>query len=71
MNYRETQHPLLDSLRAEFNLKDDAALARFLGTTAPEISKIRNRKLNVSGDRVLQVYDATGWDIPKIRSLLA
>lgn len=70
MNYNEKPHPLLDALRAEFNLKNDAALARFLEVQPPVVSKIRTGRLPVSADRILQVYDATGWSIEKIRGLI-
>lgn len=69
MNYNENPHPLFDALRAEFNLKDDAALARFLEIPAPVVSKIRNRKQTFTADRLLQVYDATGWTVERIRGL--
>lgn len=61
---------LLNAIKETFNLKNDAALARFLDVSAPVISKIRHGYNNIGGDGVLNVYDKTGWSIEKIRALL-
>ena len=61
---------LIDALRSEFNLKSDAALADLIGWDRPVISKIRRKYSPVSPDRILQIHDATGWSIEKIRSLV-
>lgn len=63
------KHALLDQLMDEFNLKNDAALARFLDVPPPVISKLRNGFLPVTAERILQVYDKAGWSIEKIRKL--
>lgn len=63
-------HPLLDAIIKEFNLKHDAALAKFLKIAPSMISKIRHRTLSVTGDTILRVYDRTGWSIEKIREKL-
>lgn len=64
-------HALLDQLMDEFNLKNDAALARFLGLQPPVISKLRNGFQPITAERILQIYDKTGWPIEKIRGLAA
>lgn len=62
---------LLDTIMAEFNLKNDAALAQFLDVGAPAISKIRHGYNGIGGNGILNVYDKTGWSIETIRELLA
>jgi hypothetical protein len=52
-------------------LKNDAALARFLELQPPVISKIRNSKLSVSAETILRVHDKTSYSIDKIRVLIA
>lgn len=63
-------HILFDTIIKEFDLKNDAALAKFLDVSAPVISKIRSNKLNIGGDYILRVYDKTGWHIDDIRDML-
>jgi hypothetical protein len=66
----KTTHTLLDSITREFNLKNDAALARFLKIAPSMVCKLRHRTLSVTGDTILIVYDRTGWSIEKIRGKL-
>lgn len=61
---------LLDTLIKEFGLKNDAALAKFLDVPPSALSKWRNGFQGVSAERILHIYDKTGWSIEKIRRLL-
>lgn len=61
-------HPLFDAIKQEFNLPTDGALADFLRTHRPSISKIRGGAMGVSGDMILTIYDRTGWSIERIRA---
>ena len=63
-------HPLLDAIIKEFNLKNDADLARFMKVAPSMVSKLRHRTLSITGDTILRVYDTTGWSIEKIREKL-
>jgi hypothetical protein len=63
-------HALLDFLIKEYGLKNDAALSRALGISAPMISKIRSRKMAVSGDLKIAIYKKTGLSIEDIESFL-
>lgn len=63
-------HRLLDTIIAEFDLKNDAALAKFLDISPPSVSKIRSGYNKLGGDGILNVYDKTGWTIEKIRDLI-
>lgn len=63
-------HRLLDAIKAEFQLINDAALVKFLGSRPPTISKIRAGKLPVTPDFILLVHDMTDWEIKRIKSFL-
>ena len=63
-------HKLLDALKVGFDLKNDAALAKFLGSRPPTISKIRAGKLPITLDFILLVHDVTYWEIKRIKSFL-
>lgn len=63
-------HKLFDTLKSELELKNDAALARALQWQANVLSKIRAGQLPVSPERILQIHDATGWEIKRIKGLL-
>lgn len=65
-----SQHPLLDALISEMQLKNDAGVATFLNLAPPHVSRLRHRKLLINGDIILRIYDKTGWSIEKIRSYL-
>jgi len=69
-NRQQQDCPLLNQIKKEFNIPTDAHLARFLQVTAPSISKQRYGVNPVTSDFILKVYDATGWSIEKIRSLI-
>jgi len=62
-------HKLLDTLKAEFNLKTDSALSWMLCLPPSSLSKIRSG-MPVSAERILQIHDATGWEIKRIKGLL-
>jgi hypothetical protein len=58
---------LLDHLRREYNLKTDAALAKFLYTSPPTISRLRTDKRGLGAVLTLIIYDRTGLPISTIR----
>ena len=63
-----TKHKLFDTLIDEFQLKNDAGLARFLGMTPAPIYDTRQYDEALSAGMILRIYDKTGWSIEKIRS---
>ena len=63
-------HKLLDAIKVGFDLKNDAALVKFLGTRPPTISKIRAGKVSISPEFILLVHDMTNWEIKRIKSFL-
>ena len=76
MKKPRTKHKLFDTIIAEFQLKNDTELARFLGITPAPINVGRSYgETNHSGDMlsagmILRIYDKTGWSIEKIRGYL-
>jgi DNA-binding transcriptional regulator YdaS (Cro superfamily) len=62
-------HKLLDTLKAKFNLKTDAELSWMLCVPPSSLSKMRSG-MPVSAERILQIHDATGWEIKRIKGLL-
>ena len=63
-------HPLLDKIKQDFELKNDAALVAFLDANPPQISRIRTGTLGVSGDLKIVIHKKTGWPITRIESLI-
>ncbi len=61
---------LLDYLLRAMGWKNDAALARHLELSPPQVSKIRNGHLGVSGDVKIAVHEKTGMPIADIQALL-
>ncbi len=63
-------HALLDFLIKEYGLKNDAALSKALGIKPPTLSKIRSRRMGVSGDMKILIYKKTGLSIEDIEEFL-
>lgn len=61
---------LLETIKAEMNLKNDAALARLLKFNPSVISKLRHNTLPVTPLILLRVVEATGWTTKKARAAL-
>jgi len=69
------QHPynpdyLLESLLKKLNLKNDAALSRALEVSPPVISKIRHRRLPVTGSLLIRMHEVTALSIKELQALL-
>lgn len=62
-------HKLLDTMIAELELKNDAALCKLLELDKGQISKLRNGKLAVNATHILYIHDVTGWEIKRIKQL--
>jgi hypothetical protein len=61
---------LLDVLRANLSLKNDAALARVLEVNPLVISKIRRRHLPVGGALLIRIHEVTALNISDLRFLM-
>ena len=64
------EHPLLDFLKREYELKSDRALCDALGVTPPVISRIRARKCKVSAELIIVIHKKTGMSIEDIENLI-
>jgi plasmid maintenance system antidote protein VapI len=64
------EHPLLDFLKREYELKSDRALCDALGVTPPVISRIRARKCGVSAEIMIVIHKKTGMSIEDIEDLM-
>lgn len=61
---------LLDAVREELELGNDAALARKLELQAPLLSKIRNGNLPVSAGLLIRMHEVSGIAIEELRGLM-
>lgn len=61
---------LLDVLRENLRVKNDAALARMLEVAAPVISKIRHRRLPIGGALLIRMHEVAGLSITDLRFLM-
>lgn len=63
-------HPLLDFLKKEYKLKNDAALAKALGIKPPTISKLRADRQKMSAEMKIIIHKKTGMSIEDIEAFL-
>jgi plasmid maintenance system antidote protein VapI len=63
-------HPLLDFLKKEYKLKNDAALAKALGIKPPTISKLRANRQTMSAEMKIIIHKKTGMSIEDIEHFL-
>ncbi len=61
---------LLEALIERMNLKNDAALSRALAVSPPVISKIRHRRLPVTGSLLIRMHEVTDLSIQELRHLM-
>lgn len=61
---------LMDAVTEKNKLKNDAALARFLGVAHPVISKVRHNRLPVGATMILKCHEIGGIAIPAIRAFV-
>jgi plasmid maintenance system antidote protein VapI len=60
----------IDTLVSHLNLKNDAALSRFMDVAPPVLSKIRHGRLSVTATMLIKAHDATGLSINQLRDIL-
>lgn len=65
----QTQDPngLLDALIGKHQLKNDAALARFMQIAPPVVSKLRGYKMAVGDSFVLRCVETAGLTLAEVR----
>ena len=61
---------LLDALLDRLKLKNDAVLARALGTSLPVLSKIRHRQLPIGPAMLLRMHEKSGLSVQALRQLM-
>ena len=61
---------LLEALIERLKLKNDAALSRALAVSPPVISKIRHRRLPVTGSLLIRMHEVTDLSIQELRQLM-
>lgn len=65
-----TAGKLFTFLILKYKIRNDAALAVFLGSTHPIICKIRKGKYKVSETMILDIHEKTDMPVPEIRALI-
>jgi plasmid maintenance system antidote protein VapI len=60
---------LLDKIIREFNLRNDAALARMLDIAPPVISKLRHGRTELSAAIVVRIHEATELPVSTIKKI--
>ena len=61
---------LLNSIMDSMHLSEDAELAKRLRMDRRLLSKIRERRLQISGSMLMQMQEATGITIAELRRIL-
>lgn len=65
-------HPekLIDSLIVRLGVRSSSGLARVVGLSPSVISKVRHKRLAVSGEILLKLHDATDIPIRELRRMM-
>lgn len=70
MEKPRNQHKLLDTLIEELPARNDAHIAKKVGWPQGFVSKLRHGHVGMTANRILELHDATGWEISRIKALL-
>lgn len=70
-NYDTKAGALFDSLRRQYSLHSDAALAEMLKMHPPVISKMRSGSLPVGATCILAIHERLGLAVADIRAAIA
>jgi plasmid maintenance system antidote protein VapI len=62
---------LFDAIKRDFNLKNDAELARALEFTPPQVSKVRAGIIGCTDTVILRIHEVFGLPVAAIRELAA
>jgi plasmid maintenance system antidote protein VapI len=60
---------LIDYLLSEYNIRNDAELARVLQVPPPTISKLRNGRTSLHATMILRIHDTFGMSIANIKRI--
>ena len=61
---------LLDTVITHLGLRNDAALCRELGISAPVISKIRHKRLPIGASLLMRLHESSEISIRELRDLM-
>ncbi|NGZ86927.1 bacteriophage CI repressor [Duganella aceris] len=61
---------LLDSLKTILGLKNDAELSRALEVAPPMISKIRHRRLPISGALLIRIHEVSDLSVSDLQGMM-
>lgn len=70
MEMLRTKHKLLDALMKELSARNDAQISKAMRWPPSFVSKVRNGRASFTSTRILQIHDAVGWEIKRIKGLL-
>jgi hypothetical protein len=72
MKFNSEYNPnqLLNIVRANLRVKNDAALSRRLEVGPPVISKVRHGRLPVGAALLIRIHEVTGLGIDELRGML-
>ena len=70
MEKPRVKHKLLDALMQELSARDDATISRLMRWPQGYVSKVRHGHAPITANRMLQIHDAMGWSIKRIKGLL-
>jgi hypothetical protein len=65
------RHLLLDAIQKEFGLKNDSAIAAFVGDTRQLISNVRRKKSGVPPSLIIKIHETTKWPVAVIKTMIA
>jgi hypothetical protein len=64
------ENRLFDFIRKEYRLHNDVALAKFLNSSSPVISRVRHGDCGIPPYLILNIYDKTELSIDEIREMV-
>lgn len=67
---KDSSGSAFDHIMTVHELKNDAALARFLSFGPPVISKIRRGRLDISAEVLLRMHERTGIAVSEFRAMM-
>lgn len=70
MEKPRVKHKLLDALMKELSVRNDADISKAMRWPQGYVSKVRHGHQPVTPNRIIEIHDALGWSIKKIKGLL-
>ena len=67
---RDAANNLFDYVLRTYKVKNDTALAKDLGKTGPNLSKIRTGRVTIGDAWILAIHESYGMSIKEIKGIL-